>query len=99
MCEYHSKQWTERICWSCGYYESDSPAYRAYPELFRNMVKENPKIFMKEILKISTIRRNFTERKSDVNETEPNVGFRILYPFVKGISKNIRKFCFGDNWY
>lgn len=35
---------TERICWVCGYYESDSEAYKSYPEHFRNMLRRNPKL-------------------------------------------------------
>jgi len=41
---------TEWICWDCGYYESDTPAYRAHPELFLNMIRDNPHMFTRRIV-------------------------------------------------
>ena len=36
------------ICWKCGYYEDNSPAYRMKPELFVNIVRNNPLHFMRK---------------------------------------------------
>lgn len=38
------------ICWNCGHYESDSQAYKEHPELFENMVRENPTYFFEKFL-------------------------------------------------
>lgn len=40
----------QRICWSCGHYESDSPAYLSHPEMFENMARDNPQYFLQKFL-------------------------------------------------
>lgn len=54
MCEYVSGNWLVRICWACGHYESDSPAYREHPKLFENLVRDDPLHFIEEFLKCRT---------------------------------------------
>jgi len=46
--EYRDGRWTEWICWKCGYYESDTPAFRAYPHLFRDIVRKNGGYFLEK---------------------------------------------------
>lgn len=46
--EYRDGGWTEWICWSCGHYQSDTPAFRAQPELFYDVVRKNGGYFMKK---------------------------------------------------
>lgn len=43
-------EWSEWICWKCGHYESNSPAYRSNPALFVNLVRDNPMRFFKRKL-------------------------------------------------
>ena len=38
----------QSVCWNCGHYESDSPAYKTNPEVFENMIRENPKYFLEK---------------------------------------------------
>ena len=68
-----SSGFTEYICWKCGYYESNSPAYRSNPNGFKNMVRENPSI-LRQI-----INRNFTSKKSTSEWTEPQNNTVIKY--------------------
>lgn len=46
--EYRDGQWLEQICWQCGHYSSNTPAFRAEPELFRDVVRKNGPYFMKK---------------------------------------------------
>ena len=39
-------KWTEWICWRCGHYESDTPAFKAYPDLFHDIVRKNRDYFL-----------------------------------------------------
>ena len=48
------------ICWRCGFYESNSPAYRANPEQFVNMIRDNPSI----------INRFLTDKKTTADYTD-----------------------------
>jgi hypothetical protein len=43
---YLDGMWTEWICWKCGSYESDTPAFKQSPELFYDIVRKNEKFFM-----------------------------------------------------
>jgi hypothetical protein len=45
---YRDGRWTEWICWRCGHYESDTPAFRAYPHLFRDVVRRNRDYFLEK---------------------------------------------------
>ncbi|MEO9294540.1 MAG: hypothetical protein ABI347_02955 [Nitrososphaera sp.] len=44
--EYKDGKWTEWICWRCGHYNSDTPAFQAQPHLFRDIVRKNGHYFM-----------------------------------------------------
>ena len=46
--EYHDDKWTEKICWRCGYYESDTPAFKVYPHLFYDIVRKNEQYYLKK---------------------------------------------------
>ncbi|MEM2139711.1 hypothetical protein [Nitrososphaera sp.] len=46
--EYRDGRWTEQICWHCGHYSSNTPAFSAQPELFRDVVRKNGAFFMKK---------------------------------------------------
>ena len=41
----------EYVCWQCGHYESNSPAFKQNPERFENLVRENPFYFLKKFRK------------------------------------------------
>ena len=71
MSDYRVEGWTEKICWYCGHYESDSPIYRKYPKLFENMVRENPTYFLKKFLKLRPSDEYLQQHKSDEEFTEP----------------------------
>ena len=45
----NSSSFTEYVCWRCGHYESNSPAYLSYPDGFKNMIRENPSILSRII--------------------------------------------------
>lgn len=46
--QYRDGGWTEWICWRCGHYQSDTPAFQAQPELFRDVVRKNGEFFMRK---------------------------------------------------
>jgi hypothetical protein len=46
--EYRDGKWTEWICWRCGHYESDTPAFKAYPHLFQDIVRKNRGYFLEK---------------------------------------------------
>jgi len=48
-----SSSFTEHVCWKCGHYESNSPAYLSNPDGFKNIVRENPSI-LRHIITRST---------------------------------------------
>lgn len=49
--QYEDGDFLVKICWSCGHYESNSSAYRLHPDLYENMVRENPVYFMVKFCK------------------------------------------------
>lgn len=63
--------WPVRICWNCGHYEEDTPAYKALPELFENMVRKNPMRFMRKYLGLGLSDENLQGKASDDDLTEP----------------------------
>jgi hypothetical protein len=75
MCEYKDNGITQLICWNCGYYESDSQAYKEHPEFFQNIVRENPSHFIERFLKLKASDEFLQRKKSDKDFTEP--GFRL----------------------
>jgi len=66
-----SNFYTMRVCLNCGYYESDSPAFRNAPSIFKDCVRNNPEKFLKKYIIKTFIRRIFTERKPDKDFTKP----------------------------
>ena len=40
----------QSICWNCGHYESNSPAYKLSPKSFENLFRDNPLDFMKKCI-------------------------------------------------
>ncbi|MGI0039699.1 MAG: hypothetical protein ACREAO_07770 [Nitrososphaera sp.] len=48
---YKDGNWTEWICWRCGHYRADTPAFQMQPDLFRNVVRQNGEFFMKKYAK------------------------------------------------
>jgi len=72
MSHYYVGEWTEQICWNCGHYESDSPAYKQSPDLFVNIVRDDPTHFLKKILLKAS--DGFLQRKKpDKDFTEPTL--------------------------
>jgi hypothetical protein len=63
-------QFTILLCWNCGYYESDSPAYLSSPELFRDIVRKNPKQFMRNFLKVIPADEFSQRKRTDGDFTE-----------------------------
>lgn len=45
---------TQSICWKCGHYQDNSPAYKLMPESFKNIVRENPFYFLNKFSKYKT---------------------------------------------
>ncbi len=43
---YNDGKWTERICWGCGYYDSDIPAFKESPHLFYDIVRKNANYYL-----------------------------------------------------
>lgn len=43
---YRDGRWTEWICWNCGKYDSNTPAFMEAPYLFENIVRQNGRYFM-----------------------------------------------------
>lgn len=43
---YNDGSWMEWICWRCGYYESNTPAFKEDPELFRDLVRKNANYYL-----------------------------------------------------
>lgn len=55
------------ICWNCGYYSSDCPAYKTNPEHFKNIVRNDPIYFMR---KYGTYQPKGNTEKTTDDETE-----------------------------
>ena len=43
---YSDGGWTEHICWKCGYYDSDIPAFKERPHLFHDIVRKNANYYL-----------------------------------------------------
>ena len=73
LLDYFDKKsgFTEYLCWKCGLYASNSPAYRFSSEMFVNMVRENPSHFMRKIIHQP---RGNTYNTTEEG-TEPALGF------------------------
>jgi hypothetical protein len=77
LCNYTSGEYHVSICWNCGYYESDSPAYNTSPDLFKDMVRKNPSEFIKKFLKSIIADESLQRKRTDGDLTEPEVAVRI----------------------
>lgn len=62
--KYVVDDWVEQICWNCGHYESDSPAYKTSPSLFKNIVRDNPHYFIRKFLRIVPADESLHERQN-----------------------------------
>jgi TPP-dependent pyruvate/acetoin dehydrogenase alpha subunit len=72
MSKYVTDDFTEQICWNCGHYESDSPAYRQHPELFENIARENPIHFIRKFLQLNILADEKKQPfRTDEEGTEP----------------------------
>jgi DNA-directed RNA polymerase subunit M/transcription elongation factor TFIIS len=47
----------QSICWKCGHYEDNSPAFRLLPESFKDIVRDNPVYFMKKYSKTPNLNK------------------------------------------
>ncbi len=47
-CENRDGRWTEWICWRRGHYDSNTPAFKAYPHLFCDIVRRNRDYFLEK---------------------------------------------------
>jgi hypothetical protein len=43
---YRDGNWNEWVCWRCGRYDSNTPAFTESPELFSDIVRKNGRYFM-----------------------------------------------------
>ena len=71
LCSYQSGIAEIKICWNCGYYESDSSAYFESPELFRDIVRKNPQRFIRKFLKVILADEKKQLFRDDGEVTEP----------------------------
>lgn len=79
---YKDERWTVSICWICGYYESNSPAYKSNPQLFSNMVRENPIYFLNKFCKSDEKLQRHNSNLSDGDDTEPSIERYIRFRTV-----------------
>ena len=50
LSKYIDDNFSIMLCWNCGYYESDSPAYQKNPSMFKNIVRNNRQYFLTKFL-------------------------------------------------
>jgi len=86
LCTYSSNSYVERICWTCGYYDSNSPAFRKHPNLFKNMIHDDTDYYMgmflgakpkHKILSMQVTNFHMERKSSLVTETSQNQAIRI----------------------
>lgn len=70
MCDYYNSEddLTQFVCWHCGRYESDTPAFKIMPELFVDLVRENPSYYIKKFGQPNYLTKNnrkFTDREGN----------------------------------
>ena len=70
LSSYLSGFYTMQVCLNCGHYESDSPAFKRMPELFKNCVRENPQRFLQKYI---MSRRKVTgwDKRDETDEEVP----------------------------
>jgi DNA-directed RNA polymerase subunit M/transcription elongation factor TFIIS len=69
--EYEDDIWLEWICWKCGYYKSNTPAFKTCPSLFKDLVRDNPVKFLKKYAHYGSPTRNQHDFKHGEDSTEP----------------------------
>jgi hypothetical protein len=67
---YNVGDWTETICWNCGHYESNSPAFVSDPARFKDMVRKDPQYFFRKFL-VEPSDGFLQRKKPDKDFTEP----------------------------
>lgn len=65
LCSYVEENIEVSICWNCGYYSSNSPAFKTNPDRFKNLVRDEPLKFLRKFLNISSSRRKVTPFRND----------------------------------
>ncbi len=68
MCDYYDSEddLTQFVCWNYGRYESNSPAFNLMPELFVDLVREDPSYYIKKFSQVKNSVKNnrkFTDRE------------------------------------
>jgi hypothetical protein len=56
---------TQSICWKCGHYEDNSPAFQLLPKSFTNLLRDNPIYFMKKFAHQPTGNTNNNSREDN----------------------------------
>lgn len=69
---YDIGDWTEKIYWNCGHYESDSPAFKSNPAVFKDIVRKDPKHFFNKFL-VKPSDGFLQRKKSDKDLTKPRI--------------------------
>jgi len=64
MCKYKNEGFIEIICWNCGEYNSNSPAFMRHPDWFKNMVRENPQHFLEKFLELKLTDESLHEHQN-----------------------------------
>lgn len=94
--DYQDGTWTVYVCWNCGHYESNSPAFKSTPYLFMNMVRDNPILFARKFCSpTESQQRNKTpddstehENVSTLEDHELDYRRRLArIEFTKGLSR------------
>lgn len=87
MFEYEEDAWLEWICWECGHYESNTPAFKSCSEMFDNMVRENPQKFIEKHL----FRSNFDNKGAKSNKGAKPPLEKDLNRLVSLFTSNLQK--------
>ncbi len=72
------------ICWRCGHYESNTPAFKSAPYLFKDLVRDDPEHFMRKYCSPIENKHNFSptesqqRNKTTDDETEPIFIIKIM---------------------
>lgn len=74
LCEYSDGDVKERICWNCGYYESDSQAFKEASYLFRDIIRENSTHFIQKYLVKKSSDDSYHDAESDDKLPKPVQG-------------------------
>ncbi len=59
----------QKICWGCGLYEDNSPAFRLFPDSFKDIVREHPAYFMRKFAHQPTGNTDKTTDKEPAPQT------------------------------